>query len=694
MLVAGVLVMLGLVTPTHAQESQSSEPAKTQDAKKANADAKTTEKAGATSEQIEKLIRDLGSQRYVTREKAKFQLLKIGTAALASLKEATKSEDMQTRQTAAQLIEKIERTAAADKLLRPTMVHIVCKDTPVTEAVTRLAKASGYRIEIQGNEAELAKRKITLDTGKTTFWKAFDQVCQAGGLVEANPSRGYSSAVTPGVPAVDLPLPGPPGIVPVPMPGPGGVIQPRIIVGGAGPNPAQMKQIQMKLRELVKKRIQAMQQLPANPGNAAELRKLIEKMQAEQQKQIQEMRKMMDEARKKAAKQREAAEQQRRKALQRQQQQPQNQPRSQPGTQPNAQPGAGLLAVPVQQKAQDGGRARINRVQRVRQAQAGQAAPDFVGPDGQVRKGNVVGAPIRLKAGKAPKYPTCYVGAVRIQAIPTKGGKGEYVVSLRFTAEPRLGDLDVLPIPVIDKAIDDLGQQLRLAKVKEPEPQVDPAVGPGGVPGLPGRFPRPIRRPAVPQQARTMNNDLVVKFAKGEKASKSLAKLTGKIKVKVWRPAKPLVVVKNLMNSSGKTFKTKDGRELRVSYVRKYTNGRVRIQLELPSGPGANMGNGIVFGGGGRVVIRGGGNVIINGRRINAGGGPNGSVDLYDEKGNKLQIAGRGTYTTIRNNQISRGLSLTVYARNGQGLPTRLVWSARSQDDVQIPFELKNIPLD
>src|SRR5262249_29631729 len=64
-------------------------------------------------------------------------------------------------------------------------VHLKLKDTPVLDAVAELQKQSGYPIQVMGDRTGVADKKITLDTGATTFWEALDQLCRAAGLTEA-----------------------------------------------------------------------------------------------------------------------------------------------------------------------------------------------------------------------------------------------------------------------------------------------------------------------------------------------------------------------------------------------------------------------------------------------------------------------------------------------------------------------------
>jgi hypothetical protein len=136
-------------------------------------------------------------------------------------------------------------------LLRPTRIRLEYRDTPVTEAVADLAKKTGFQIQLVGDTSKLAGRTITLDTGETTFWQAFDQFCQKAGLVE-----GENAVVRPG-----RPRPLPIQIQPLPAPVPGGalpVVPPKKQGAGQGfqvqvqaqPAPAQPKPVQVQGRPI------------------------------------------------------------------------------------------------------------------------------------------------------------------------------------------------------------------------------------------------------------------------------------------------------------------------------------------------------------------------------------------------------------------------------------------------------------
>lgn len=201
----------------------------------------------ADPDRIEKLIKQLGSDQFAEREKATRELEAIGSAAVPALEKASSSADQETSMRAKGLLEKLSQAAESEKLLTPTRIRLEYKDTPVPEAVADLAKKTGFQIQLVGDTSKLAGRTITLDTGETTFWQAFDQFCQKAGLIE-----GENALVRPG-----RPRPLPIQIQPLPAPVPGGalpVVPPKKQGAGQGfqvqvqaqPAPAQPKPVQVQ----------------------------------------------------------------------------------------------------------------------------------------------------------------------------------------------------------------------------------------------------------------------------------------------------------------------------------------------------------------------------------------------------------------------------------------------------------------
>jgi hypothetical protein len=144
----------------------------------------------ADAKHITQLVEQLGSPRFAERESASQALDVLGAAALPRLREAARGPDLETRRRAEELVARIAKRVETERLLAPKRLRLVCSETPVPEAIAQLEKKSGIAIQVGGFANNLASRKITLDTGETTFWEAFDQLCQQGGLVE----RGLTAA--------------------------------------------------------------------------------------------------------------------------------------------------------------------------------------------------------------------------------------------------------------------------------------------------------------------------------------------------------------------------------------------------------------------------------------------------------------------------------------------------------------------
>jgi hypothetical protein len=125
----------------------------------------------------ERLIDQLGSADFKAREAAGKALAARGTDVLPALKKATAHPDPEVRQRLAGLITDIERTA----LLAPKRVTLKLDAVPLRDAVARLAKVSGYKIEMQGGGG--LQPLVSLSAEEAPFWETFDKLCAQGGLV-------------------------------------------------------------------------------------------------------------------------------------------------------------------------------------------------------------------------------------------------------------------------------------------------------------------------------------------------------------------------------------------------------------------------------------------------------------------------------------------------------------------------------
>jgi hypothetical protein len=176
--------------------------------------------AGDDADRIARLVKQLGSSRFAERDRAKRELEALGPAAFEALRQAAQSKDPETSRRAGDLVKKMQEKIDLANLLAPKKVRLNLKDTPVLDAVADLARQSGYSVELLGDRAALAGRKITLDTGETSFWEALDRLCEKAGLVET--STPYARPVPqPTIRIQPLPVqPVQPGVKPAPKPAP------------------------------------------------------------------------------------------------------------------------------------------------------------------------------------------------------------------------------------------------------------------------------------------------------------------------------------------------------------------------------------------------------------------------------------------------------------------------------------------
>jgi hypothetical protein len=127
------------------------------------------------------LVRRLGADDFFEREAAAAILDEIGGQALPALRAARTSPDPEVRRRASDLVQRIERREDVLRALRPTRLRLVCKDVPIDKAVADFASRSGGQVELQPGPRN---RRITLDTGETTFWEALARLEAAAGLTE------------------------------------------------------------------------------------------------------------------------------------------------------------------------------------------------------------------------------------------------------------------------------------------------------------------------------------------------------------------------------------------------------------------------------------------------------------------------------------------------------------------------------
>ncbi len=153
----------------------------------------------AAAERAARLVAQLGSDDYETRERASRDIEALGPAIGPALQHSLTSPDPEVRRLARDLAEKLARKLETAEVLEPKRFRLAFRDVPLRVAVQEFSRISGAQVQLDGVKAN--DRKITLDTGYTGFWDAFDKFCLAAGLSEklfdsaagATPDVGYGS---------------------------------------------------------------------------------------------------------------------------------------------------------------------------------------------------------------------------------------------------------------------------------------------------------------------------------------------------------------------------------------------------------------------------------------------------------------------------------------------------------------------
>jgi hypothetical protein len=140
----------------------------------------------AVGGRVAELISQLGSRKFKERSAAAQALEEIGQPALESLRKATQAVDPEVSRRAELLARQIQKRVETTKILEPKRVHLTYDDVPLTEAVADFASKTGFTIQLRSRASD---QRITLDTGETSFWQAFDQFCQKTGLIEHIPAQ-------------------------------------------------------------------------------------------------------------------------------------------------------------------------------------------------------------------------------------------------------------------------------------------------------------------------------------------------------------------------------------------------------------------------------------------------------------------------------------------------------------------------
>ena len=312
-----------------------------------------------------------------------------------------------------------------------------------------------------------------------------------------------------------------------------------------------------------------------------------------------------------------------------------------------------------------------------------------------------------LVDGKQDARPTCYSGAIRIQALPPntqvfgrQKASDEILFGLEVAPEPRIQWRNTISVQ-IDKAIDENQQKLSQAQADATSPNG----GIGAAPAMAKMIARPIYLGSQRQ--------VPVRLKAGAKPSKMLKELVGHVSAQVQTAPEALMTVENILKAADKTVKGAEGGSLKVLEVERQENGqiKIRVQLENPPNivPGAPLG--LPVGGFG-VAAPGGVAIAVAGPAVAAAAAPAApaavaarpaiivaydggymGLSLVDDKGQSFQLVGVSSSVRILGGTVTRESTLTYQPQKGQGDPSKLIFSGSRIVTVDVPFTLKDVPL-
>jgi len=319
---------------------------------------------------------------------------------------------------------------------------------------------------------------------------------------------------------------------------------------------------------------------------------------------------------------------------------------------------------------------------------------------------------ITLIDGVPKNEGTFYAGAVRIRSLvgskaqpdgvmPAARPEGELELPLQISPEPKLAWHGIARVR-IDRAVDDFNQEL-VQETPQNDPNGDGTVefinGGGGV--IMRGSTRRMSYPGFPGAGSTQTG---VRFKKGNKSSKSLREVKGVLAVVAQAEAQTLLTVDKVIKSSADdVFEFGDGGKVKVLKVAKNDEGQVDLQVELtvptgviPAGTPIRAGRAMRAGGGAvfDTFKVSHGNSPPTGSAKEATNGGYGGLNLLDDKGHAIPcVANSATFERLPDRTMRQVLAISFKGTKEQADVAKLVFNGSRQVTIEIPFELKNVPL-
>ncbi|MFO0949387.1 MAG: hypothetical protein U1D30_26315 [Planctomycetota bacterium] len=138
----------------------------------------TTQPSDETQQVAHRLVEDLASPDFQTRDRAQRELLELGRPAESALQKAYNSEDIEQRLRVREILKEHSRR----DLWNPSLVHLHEKGMPAAEIFRRIAEQTGNPI----NWARTPKsfhQAIDADWDGVSYWEAMDDLSRRSSIV-------------------------------------------------------------------------------------------------------------------------------------------------------------------------------------------------------------------------------------------------------------------------------------------------------------------------------------------------------------------------------------------------------------------------------------------------------------------------------------------------------------------------------
>jgi hypothetical protein len=294
--------------------------------------------------------------------------------------------------------------------------------------------------------------------------------------------------------------------------------------------------------------------------------------------------------------------------------------------------------------------------------------------------------PLVLLDGKPQAVATYYGGAVRVRMLqraaqsgaPLKNPDRGALLTVEISPEPKLALRNVLSVRV-EKVIDDRGVEL-----KTPAPFIYDPNDTGDYDGRLGMT-GTIYVDGMGQRG-DLSTRAPLRFPIPD-GVKKLKEVHGFVAADVLTPMAPLLTMDDILNAAGKSVEGKSGGVLKVTEVTRDDKGQVTVKIALDRPP-------MPFGRGGfagrpRMVRRGGVMVEDPSSAVTMAGR---NLSLVDEKGQAFKLTA-AEQKVDEQNPVLVEYQLTFQPTDGAAKPSKLIYSGRRRTTIDVPFVLKDVPI-